>query len=68
MLRLRADKKGPGEEEFTKLANSVDEFSCALLNPLKSDVEFRHAFADSLDHFMDAAIEMQQKKVRNQSF
>lgn len=67
-LRRRADKKGPDEEEFTKLANSVDEFSYSLLNPLKSDMEFRHAFADSLDHVMDAAIEMEQKKVRNQSF
>ena len=67
-LRRRADKKGPDEEELTKLANSVDEFSYSLLNPLKSDTEFRHAFADSLDHVMDAAIEMEQKKVRNQSF
>ena len=68
VLRRRADKKGPDEEELTKLANSVDEFSYSLLNPLKSDTEFRHAFADSLDHIMDAAIEMEQKKVRNQSF
>ena len=51
------------------MANSVDEFSYSLLNPLKSDIEFRHAFADSLDHVMDASIEMEQKKVRNpQSF
>ena len=67
-LRQRADKKGPDEEEFTKLANSVDEFSYSLLNPLKSDIAFRHAFADSLDHVMDTAIEKEQKKVRNQSF
>ena len=67
-LRQRADKKGPDEEEFTKLANSVDEFSYSLLNPLKSDIEFRHAFADSLDHVMDEAIAKEQKKVRNQSF
>ena len=53
---------------MTKLANSVDEFSYSLLNPLKSNVELRHAFADSLDDVMDAAIEMEQKKVRNQSF
>ena len=67
-LRRRADKKGPDEEEFTKLANTVDEFSYSLLNPLKSAIELRHAFADSLDPVMDAAIEMEQKKVRNQSF
>ena len=46
----------------------MDEFSYSLLNPLKSDIEFRHAFADSLDHVMDAAIEMDQKKVENQSY
>ena len=67
-LRRRIDKKGPDEEELTKLANSVDEFSYALLNPLKSDIEFRHAFADTFDHVTDAAIEMEQKKVRNKSF
>ncbi|XP_068736972.1 uncharacterized protein [Montipora capricornis] len=62
-LRRRADKKEQDEEEFTKLANSVDEFSCSLLNPLKSDIEFRHTFADSLDQVIDDAIEMEQKKI-----
>ncbi|XP_044172678.1 uncharacterized protein LOC114966353 [Acropora millepora] len=61
-LRGRADRKGPDEEEFTKLANSVDEFSYSLLNPLKSNIELRHAFADSLADVMDAAIDMEQKK------
>ena len=65
-LRVRADKKGPDEEEFTKLANSVDEFSYSLLNPLKLDVELRHAFADLLADVMDKAIDMKQKKVGNQ--
>ena len=63
---MRADRKGPDEEEFTKLANSVDEFSYSLLNPLKSNIELRHAFADSLADVMDAAIDMGQKKVGNQ--
>ncbi|XP_068737189.1 uncharacterized protein [Montipora capricornis] len=62
-LRRRADKKEQDEEEFTKLANSVDEFSCSLLNPLKSDIEFCHTFADSLDQVIDDAIEMEQKKI-----
>ena len=66
-LRRIADQKGPHEEQFIKLANSVDEFSYSLLNPLTSDEELRHAFADSLDDVMDAAIEMEQKKVKNQS-
>jgi len=65
-LRVRADEKGPDEEEFTKLANSVDEFSYSLLNPLKLDVELRHAFADSLADVMDKAIDKKQKKVGNQ--
>ena len=65
-LRRRADQKGPDEEEFTKLANSVDEFSYSLLNPLKLHVELRHAFADSLDDVMDKAIDMEHKKVGNQ--
>ncbi|XP_068706213.1 uncharacterized protein [Montipora foliosa] len=62
-LRRRADKKEQDEEEFTNLANSVDEFSCSLLNPLKSDMGFRHTFADSLDQVIDDAIEMEQKKI-----
>ncbi|XP_068737190.1 uncharacterized protein [Montipora capricornis] len=62
-LRRRADKKEQDEEEFTKLADSVDEFSCSLLNPLKSDMGFRHTFADSLDQVIDDAIEMEQKKI-----
>lgn len=48
------------------MANSVDEFSYSLLNPLKSNIELRHAFADSLADVMDAAIDMEQKKVGNQ--
>jgi len=61
-LRVRADEKGPDEEEFTKLANFVDEFSYSLLNPLKLDVELRHLFADSLADVMDKAIDKKQKK------
>ena len=65
-LRARADEKGPDEEEFTKLANSVDQFSYLLLNPLKFNVKHRREFADSLAEVMDAAIDMKQKKVGNQ--
>ena len=62
-LRRLADKKGPDEEEFTKLANSVDEFTNCLLEPLKSNTEVRHAFGDSLDDIIEAGIELEQKKV-----
>ncbi|KAJ7390564.1 hypothetical protein OS493_024602 [Desmophyllum pertusum] len=64
-LRQRADKKGPepDEDEFNKIAQSVDEFTCSLLTPLKSNTERRRVFADSLDDVMDTAIELEQKKV-----
>ena len=62
-LRRLADKKGPDEDNFTMLANSVDEFTNCLLEPLKSVREARHAFGDSLDDIVDAGIELEQKKV-----
>ena len=65
-LRQRADENGPDEEEFTKLTNSVDEFSYLLLNPLKFNENLRREFADSLAGVMDRAIEREQKKVGNQ--
>lgn len=65
-VRRRADKKGPDEEEFNKLAHSVDEFTSSLLNPLKSNAENRRIFADSLDNVMENAIELEQKKVKKQ--
>ena len=65
-LRRLAEKKGPDEEDFTKLANSVDEFTSCLLDPLKSNTEDRHAFGNSLDYLLDAGIELEQKKVRNE--
>ena len=67
-LRRLAGKKGPDEEDFTKLANSVDEFTSCLLDPLKSNTEDRHAFGNSLDYLLDAGIELEQKKVRNEIF
>ena len=63
-VRRRADEKGPDEDEFNRLAHSVDEFTCSLLNPLKSNAENRQIFADSLDDVMENAIELEQKKVK----
>ena len=62
-LRRLADKKGPDEDDFTKLANSVDEFTSCLLDPLKTNTEARHTFGDSLDYLVDAGINLEQKKV-----
>ena len=62
-LHRLAGRKGSDEEDFTKLANSVDEFTSCLLDPLKTNTEARHAFGDSLDYLLEAGIEMKQKKV-----
>ena len=67
-LRRLAGEKGPDEEDFTKLANSVDEFTSCLLDPLKSKTEDRHTFGNSLDYLLDVGIELEQKKVRNLIF
>ena len=64
-LRRREAEKGPDEEEFNKLAHSVDDFTSSLLNPLKFNTESRRIFSDSLDNVMETAIELQQKKVRD---
>jgi len=46
------------------LANSVEEFTYCLLDPLKSDEGWCEQFGDySLDNIMDDAIELEQKKV-----
>ena len=46
-----------------KLADSVDEFTSALIDPLNSDKQSREAFGDSLDSIIDKAIEYEQMKV-----
>lgn len=59
-----ANKKGPDEEEFTKLAGSLDEFIFCLFDPLKTGGRIRDVFLKaSIDHVMDAAIEFKQMKV-----
>lgn len=50
-------------EELEKLANSVEEFTTCLIDPLKSDTKEREAFGDSLDLIIDKAIEYNQGKV-----
>ena len=62
-LRRLAEEKGPDETDFTVLANSVDEFTNCLLDPLKSNTVDRNALGDSLDYIVDKGIEWEQKKV-----
>lgn len=45
------------------MANSVDQFTSCLLDPLKSSKEARHAFGDCLDDVMDVGIDLEQKQV-----
>ena len=50
-------------EEMKKLADSVDEFTSALIDPLKSDKQSREALGDCLDSIIDKAIKYEQMKV-----
>ena len=62
-LRRLADKKGPDEEDFNKLAASLEELISRLFDPLKSGGRIRDVFLrSSIDDVMEAAIEFEQKK------
>ena len=60
-LRNKARQERPDVEEMKKLADSVDEFTSTLIDPLKSDKPSREAFGDSLDSVIDKAIKYKQK-------
>lgn len=62
-LKYQARHDRPDVEELEKLANSVEEFTTCLIDPLKSDTREREAFGDSLDLIIDKAIEYNQGKV-----
>ncbi|KAJ7379859.1 hypothetical protein OS493_012611 [Desmophyllum pertusum] len=62
-LRRLADNKGPDEGLFNQLANSVEEFTYCLLDPLRSNQLGREQFGEYyLDHIVDEAIDLDQKK------
>ena len=65
-LRRLADSKGPDGKRFSLLANSVEEFTTCLLEPLRSDERGREEFGDGLDEILEDAIQLEQKKVRLQ--
>ena len=63
-LRKLADKRGADEERFHHLANTVEAFTYTLLDPLRSNIELREEFGVYvLDHIIDDAIDLDQKKV-----
>ena len=62
-LSYQARQDRPDVEELDKLANSVEEFTTCLIDPLKSDTKEREAFGETLDLIIDKAIKYKQKKV-----
>ena len=63
-LHKLADAKGPDAVRFKRLANSVEEFTYCLLDPLKNFSYCCESFGDDcLDGILDDAIGYQQKKV-----
>ena len=65
-LRRLANSKGPDENRVIQLANSVESFTCLLLDPLKSDQRRREEFGDDLDEILEDAIHLQQKRYCNE--
>ncbi|XP_015764478.1 PREDICTED: uncharacterized protein LOC107343426 [Acropora digitifera] len=61
-LRYQAHTDRPDVEELDKLANSVEEFTTCLIDPLKSDTKEREAFGETLDLIIDSAIKHKQEK------
>ena len=57
------DSGGAERNEFETLANTVDEFTAALIHPLKSDDHARRTFSSCLETVMKKAIDTEQKKV-----
>ncbi|XP_020618999.1 short transient receptor potential channel 4-like isoform X2 [Orbicella faveolata] len=62
-LRSLAKCKGSEGEMFNKLANSVEDFTTRLLDPMQSDQLQREGFGYFiLDDILDEAIDLKQKK------
>ena len=53
----------PETDEIETLSKSVNEFTSAFINPLRSDSDTRNTFKRCLDYVVDIAIDEEQKKV-----
>lgn len=53
----------PETDEIQTLSNSLNEFTYAFVDPLRSDSDTRHTFKSCLDFMIDKAIDEGQKKV-----
>lgn len=67
-LRYQAQTDRPDVEELAKLADSVEEFTTCLIDPLKSDTKEREGFGETLDLIIDIAIKHKQEKVSSRIF
>ena len=63
ILKGLANNVSPEKDDIETLVNSVDEFTSALINPLKSDSDTRNTFQSCFDHVVDKVINTEQKKV-----
>ncbi|KAL9984404.1 hypothetical protein ACROYT_G006692 [Oculina patagonica] len=61
-LKDLPDSGGAERNELELLVDSVDEFTAALIHPLKSDHDSRSTFRSCLDAIMEKAIDTEQKK------
>ncbi|KAJ7393104.1 hypothetical protein OS493_008403 [Desmophyllum pertusum] len=67
-LRNLAKSKGSEGQMFDKLANSVEDFTTRLLDPMQSDQMQREGFGYFiLDDILDDAIELEQKKMSEET-
>ena len=55
----------PETDKIETLSKSVNEFTCAFVDPLRSDSDTRNTFKSCLDSVVDKAIDTEQKKVMN---
>ena len=53
----------PETDEIEALSNSLDEFTSALVDPLRTDSDTRNTFKSCLGYVVDKAIDTEQKKV-----
>ena len=53
----------PETDEIETLSKSVDGFTCALVDPLRSDSDTRNTFKSCFDSVVDKAIDTEQKEV-----
>lgn len=53
----------PETDEMETLSKLLDEFTCALVDPLRTDSDTRNTFKSCFDYVVNKAIDTEQKKV-----